>query len=265
MINIGPNTFYNIYSKTILSCLLVLLAGNSFLFAQQKKQTFPQRSGVLTNITYKAQFPVGLLAERYGFNSSIGVGFHYKTNNGWTFGIEGDLLFGDNIKENSFLNSYIFHQDGLIYDTVGFPSEVVFFERGYTFSGRIGKIVMPTKRNPNSGLFVQLGGGFLQHKILPDIKNFDIPQLTGEYVKGIDRLTNGFMLVQYIGYLHLDRKKLQNLSIGLEIIEGITKSRRSFNYDTMEAETETRLDILIGLRFSWILPVYNNKEDYFYN
>jgi len=254
-----------IHRNIIFSCLLILV-GNFFLVAQEK-QTVPKRSGVLTPITYKAQFPVGLLAERYGFNSSIGIGFHYKNLDGWIFGVEGDYLFGDNIKDenNGLLNSYVFHQDGRIYDVAGFPSDVFFFERGWTFSARVGKILIPAKNNPNSGWFAQIGGGFLQHRIFADTKEFDVPQLLGDYGSGIDRLTNGIMFVQYFGYLNLDRKKLQNLSIGLEIIEGFTKNRRSFNYDTMEAETESRLDILVGLRFSWILPVYNNKEDYFYN
>jgi len=250
----------------ILGCLLIFLAGNSCLIGQQTAKKVPERSGFLTSITYKGQLPVGLLAERYGFNSSIGLGFQYKTNNGLIFGVEGGYIFGDNIQENSLLNSYVFHQDGRIYDVLGLTSNVFFFERGWTFSGRIGKIILPKESNPNSGWFAQIGGGFLQHRIFADTKEFDIPQLAGDYGKGIDRLTNGFMLVQYFGYVNLDKRKLRNFSIGIELIEGFTQSRRSFNYDTMEAETGTRLDILIGLRASWILPVYkSNKDDYYYN
>lgn len=251
--------------RIILSCLLITLAGNSFLIGQQVQKKVPERSGVLTSITYKAQIPVGLLAERYGFNSSIGLGFNYKTNKGWIWGLEGAYLFGDKIKENSLLNSYVFHQDGRIYDVLGLSSEVFFFQRGWTFTGRIGRIILPKESNPNSGWFAQIGAGFLQHRILADTKEFDVPQLSGDYKKGIDRLTNGFMLVQYFGYLNLDRRKLRNFSIGIEVIEGFTQNRRSFNYDTMEAETGTRLDILVGLRVSWILPVYKNNDDYFYN
>jgi len=246
---------------------VVLLLLTVSVFAQQKKQAVEERAGFLIPIVYKAQLPFADLGNRFGFNSSIGLGVHYKTRKTWQFGIEGGLLFGDQVKDedDAIQNSYIFHQDGRIFDIDGLPAEIFFFERGWTFSARVGKVILPSKNNPNSGWFAQVGVGFMSHRIFIDSKEFTVPFLRDEYETGIDRLTNGWMLVQYIGYQYLDRQKLKNFSIGIEIIEGFTRNRRSYNFITMSTEDEARFDLLVGLRVSWILPIYNRKGELYFN
>jgi hypothetical protein len=67
-----------------------------------------------------------------------------------------------------------------------------------------------------------------------------VPQVQGAYAKGYDRLTNGPAISQYIGWLHLDRKKLVNFNAGIEIIEAFTQNRRDFNFDQMKKDDSKR-------------------------
>jgi hypothetical protein len=47
---------------------------------------------------------------------------------------------------------------------------------------------------------------------------------------------------------------------------GFTKSRRSFNFDTMEQDLQKRLDIYFGPRVGFILPLYKKMpKDFYYD
>jgi len=254
----------NFISRLFFCVFLLLVFGSQSTNAQQQQTPKKNRSGFLFPITYKFQLPAGDLADRFGSNSSVAGGIYYKSTNNWLIGIEGSLLFGSKIKDTSILDSYVFTSDGDILDSSGIPTDIFFFERGFELSARLGRLIPISKKNQESGLLVQVGAGFLQHKYVIDNKDFAVPYLIGDYLKGIDKLTNGFAISQHIGYLHLDKKKWTNVSLGFEIIEAFTKNRRSYNFDEMKADTKTRVDIFIGIRLSVILAVYDKKDDFFY-
>ncbi len=230
------------------------------LFAQKDL-----RQGYLFPFSYKVQIPLADLADRFGQNNSVAGGLLYKTNTNWLIGGEASFIFGSRVKDGALQKSYIFNSTGNITGADGFPADIFFFQRGFEVTAKVGKIIPMLKNNPESGLLLQLGLGILQHKIHVDQRNNAVAFLQGDYLKGIDRLTNGLAVTQYIGYMHLSRKGFLNFNIGIEAIEGFTKNRRAYNYDEIRAETEGRLDMYIGLRFGIILPVYSQKDDYFYN
>jgi len=235
------------------------------IHAQQDVPPQSNRSGVLVPVTFKFQVPAGDLSDRFGVNSAVAVGLMYKYKNNWIIGTEGSFFFGNRVKETSLLESYVFTSSGNIVGSNGYPTDIFFYERGYDISFKVGKLIPLLKNNKDSGLFLQAGGGFMSHKIFISLKDFAVPFLTGDYAKGIDRLTNGISFSQQIGYLHLDKKKLTNINLGFEIIEAFTKNRRSYNFDEMRADDKLRLDIFLGIRLSIILPIYNQTGDYFYN
>ncbi|MEI7724397.1 MAG: hypothetical protein WCK09_04785 [Bacteroidota bacterium] len=53
--------------------------------------------------TYGYQFPGGDLAKLFGGNSSIGGGFMLKTKHNWIFGVEGNFMFGQSVKNSDSL------------------------------------------------------------------------------------------------------------------------------------------------------------------
>ncbi len=77
----------------------------------------------------------------------------------------------------------------------------------------------------------------MQHKLKYNFAKDLLPQLEGDYVKGYDRLSNGFMTYQFIGYQHMDPRQYVSLIGGVEFYQGYTQSRRGYNYDTRTFDT----------------------------
>ncbi len=212
---------------------------------------------------YAGQLPAGDLSDRFGFNSNVGVNFLLKDKNNFTYSLEGSFLFGSQVEEENMLDN-LKTERGAIINANGGYATVLLFERGFTLSLNFGKVINKIGPNPNSGILLKGGLGYMQHKIRIEHKNDPIPQLEGDYLKGYDRLSSGLMLKQFIGYQHLSNSRLANFFVGFEFMEGFTKSRRSFNFDTMSKDDSQRLDILMGIRAGWILPIYKRAPSDFY-
>lgn len=220
---------------------------------------FGAKSAWLFHPHYSYQVPSGDMADRFGSNSSLGFGIQFKSRSNWHLGVEANLLFGSTVKENNALDSIIGVSGDLI-DANGNLSVVRLFERGFYSQVVLGKVI-PLGLNRNSGLRIQLGGGFLQHKIKYLYTEGILPQLDNDYFKGYDRLSNGMMLSQFIGYQQLDPKLRVNFFAGIEVIEAFTENRRSWNFDTMERDEKVRNDILIGFKFGIYVPIYRKQKE----
>lgn len=211
------------------------------------------------------QMPLADLSDRFGYGGITGGGLMYKFKSNLT--LEGNVgfFYGNQVKEDSVLAPLKTEQDFII-DRTGNPAEVFLQERGFVISGRVGKIFPIIGPNPNSGLHVALGTGFMQHKIRIEDDLGSVPQLQGDYIKGYDRLSNGWLVSQSIGYQHFSNYRLVNYYIGVEFYEAWTQNRRTVNFDTGMHDNRTRFDVLGTLVFRWYFPTYKRqpKEFYFY-
>jgi hypothetical protein len=211
------------------------------------------------------QIPGGDLKNRFGVNSAISLSFDYKMKNQFSIGMDGSFLFGNQIKETSILDG-LRTSDGDIIDADGNIADILIFERGFTTSFHAGYLLTWKKPNPNSGIFFNAGIGFIQHKIRIEHNNNAIPSLEGDYLKGYDRLTNGILITEFIGYRYLSNKRLLNFFAGIECMQGFTKNRRDYNYDLMGPDNTKRMDLLSGVKIGWILPLYKQApQEYYYN
>jgi hypothetical protein len=219
----------------------------------------------MLNVSYAVQFPGGDIANRFGVNSNVGASLLYKTKNNWVWGGGGFFLFGSDVREDTIL-SMITTSDGAIINENGLFADVLLFQRGLQFSGYFGRIFNVFGPNPNSGILLLSGVGLLQHKIRIQLNGADVPQLSKEYKKGYDKLTNGLVLSQFIGYQYHGNTKLINFFIGAELNYAFTQSRRSYDFNLGGRDTKQRLDILNGIRMGWTLPLYKKtpQEFYFY-
>ena len=217
-------------------------------------------SFVMIGVTAAYQFPEGDMADRFGNNMNVGALFQWKFKSNWTAGIEGDFLFGDNVRENNILNKYM-TPDGNIIDGNGSYSDVSLSERGLKIELKGGKIFPLFGPNKNSGLMTTVGVGYLEHKIYIDSFGNPIPYLEGDYRNGYDRLTTGTSLTEFLGYMNFSNSKLVNFYVGFEITQGFTKNRRAMNFDTGEKDNKSRLDILYGFRLGWVFPIYKRIAD----
>jgi hypothetical protein len=213
------------------------------------------RRVVNLQFTYDYQVPSRDMADRFGSNSAIGFGSFFKDKKNFFYGIEGAFMFGSNVKENGILDS-LRNSDFRIIGINGGYSNITLSQRGYFFLAKGGKIIPLFKRNRNSGIMISGGVGFMQHKIRIAVPDNNVPLLDKEYRKGYDRLTNGLVLNEFIGFYYLDRKKFINFYVGYNLMQGFTQSRRDWNYDTRTQDTQKRIDQLGGIRFGWIIPIY---------
>lgn len=217
----------------------------------------------MLKFSYAAHAPSGDLADRFGWNSTLGINFSIKTKKGLFYGADGGFIFGRDIKEDGILDSIKTSQDFVINQN-GNPSDIRLYERGFTVSLHVGKLFRVLAKNKNSGLLIYAGPTYFRHKIKIDDLGHQSPQLVKGYIEGYDRLTAGFGLHEFIGYVYLGNNRILNFFGGFDLTQTLTKSQRSFNYDTRVADKSTRFDMLSGIRIGWILPLYKGTPQQFY-
>jgi hypothetical protein len=242
-----------------LSLLLPLLCCFA-LTAVAQQNTAKEGLGIVLIKTHLGGYtPVGILAERFGTGATVGLDISYKTSKGWMFSISGSHMFGGTVRERNILNN-ISTDGGDVITQSGVFEDYRLKQFGWLLYGRIGKIFPVVGPNPNSGLLIELGTGLMQHKIWIETPMNNSPQLTTEYKRGYDRLSNGLSLNPFIGYQHLSNNKLINYYVGLDVHIGLTENRRTINYDTGMRDGRQRTDLLIGIKAGWILPLYKRAE-----
>lgn len=216
------------------------------------------------NITIGVQKPGGDMAERFYENGNLGFNVSVKFSKNWVLGAEGSYLFGPSHHEKNLMGD-LKNQYGHIIDFDGQQSIVLEQERGFNvfvFGGKMFPIIGP---NPNSGLLIKAGVGFMQHRIWIENRRNNIPQLADDYKKGYDRLSNGLALEQFIGYVHHGTNRLINYFIGFEFQQGFTQSRRDYNFDLKAKDDTKRLDLLYGIKFGWAIPIYKRTPKEYYS
>ncbi|MDL2262534.1 hypothetical protein LJC11_03410 [Bacteroidales bacterium OttesenSCG-928-I21] len=214
-------------------------------------------------INYSFQVPGGDIADRFGVNSTIGVGLTYKLKSNWTIGVEANYLFGGNVKQDTILDNLRVNV-GEIINKYGEYGTIIMSERGFYGGVKIGKLFPVGKPNKNSGIVVNVGAGLLQHKIHIENKDNNTPPVLNDYKKGYDRLTNGLALREFVGYQYLSSNKLVNFYVGFEFHQAWTQCRRDFNFDTKQKDNTKRNDFLYGIRVGWILPLYKRTPETYY-
>ena len=247
-----------IFLYLILVSLLPLAARGQF----RVKDTTVAFSAIAVTGAY--QTPAGDMGDRFGDNFAVGISFFRKTATNWIWGFEGSYFFGGAVNENTILSD-ISTREGYVIGADGSYADVFLHERGYCIFAKGGRIFPVIGPNPNSGILATLGAGFMQHKIFIEDKGNTAPQLSDEYRKGYDRLTNGLCLSQFAGYVHFSNSRRLNFYAGIEAMEGFTQNRRTINFDTGLHDDKHRSYILIGIRIGWIIPLYKKmpKEIYY--
>mgnify|MGYP000867944169 CR=1 FL=1 len=247
--------------NTILAAILFVVPS---VFAQTEEKPRKAENVSMVFPAVGFQLPAGDLADRFGFNSTIGLGYQHKTKGNWLYMTDLNFIFGNEINQDSLIQNLI-NVDGFVISDNGQVANVSFFERGFYTTFRVGKIIPLSSGNPNSGLMLMAGGGFVQHRIHIKVEQDMAAALRGDYRKGYDRLSSGFSAAQFIGYMHMGKNRLHSFFAGFEIVEGWTQNRRSMNFDTMRRDDEIRFDMLYGIKAGWIIPFRKRMaKDYYY-
>jgi hypothetical protein len=241
--------------KKIISVPLLFM---TLLSWGQKDSFLIRKAGFICQFTYTQQFPGADMALRYGKNNAVGSGVYFKTTGNWTFGIEGNYIFGSNIREQGIFSNLTDGEGYAVAENGGFIA-VQAEQRGFNMMLKAGKIIPLGRKTANSGLFITLGAGYLEHYLRLKNQTISISALKGDYRYGYDRLCSGFAVNQFIGYQHLDKRNRLNFFAGIELYQAFTSSKRLWDYDLRSSNTAPRLDLLYGIRFGWLLPIYTHS------
>ncbi len=244
-----------------ISTIVLVIVLCKLAVGQQKEQATP---AWLIQPSIAWQSSDGDMASYFGNNLTIGLGAAYKTQKNWRFGIDGQYLFSDNIKNPELILAPLLTSRGYILNGIGNYASVSLLERGFFVTGELGKSFNFWQANANSGPDFQIGSGYLMHWI--EIKNAgnDAPQLLDEYAKGYDRLSGGMVLRQSIGYTYLSSSRRVNMRLSLEIMQAFTRNYRGFDFSTGKEVSGNHTDWLYGIRFQWMLPIYSSGSNTFY-
>jgi hypothetical protein len=251
--------------KQVSGCLLALFIFASLNTEAQMSVKDSSIAFSMIAVTGSYQVPGGEMADRFGNNFTVGASFQRKLKSNWLWGADFNLLFGGEVKENTILSGLMTSQ-GYIIGADGNYADVLLHERGYSAFLKAGRIFPVLGPNKNCGLTVTIGGGFIQHKIRIEDKGNKVPQLSDEYKKGYDRLTNGFCLSQFLGYTNFSNSRRINFYAGIEAMEGFTQNRRTVNIDTGLRDDTKRMDFFLGLKVGWIIPLFKKlPKEYYYD
>ncbi len=251
-------------NRTLLLLIIFLLS-----FAFSKAQVSVKDSSISTaffTAHYQYQIPGGDLSKRFFGSSGIGTSFMYKTNNNWLFGVDYNFFFRDTVNGADTILNSISTMQGEVIDGNGIYAEIHMYERGFYSTAKVGRLFPIIGPNDNSGICVIVGGGLLQHKIRIENPENTAPQLKDDYKKGYDKLTNGFALSEFVGYMHMGNNKVVSFFVGFEFVQAWTQSRRDYDFVLMQKDETKRFDTLSGIKFGWIIPLYKRKpQKYYYN
>jgi hypothetical protein len=242
--------------------LLLFIASLSTSWAQETVDygAFNKGNALLFKLSYGVHMPGGDLDNRFDTYFSLGSGVDFiTTQSNWIFGLDYHFHFGNQVLEDVL--SPLRNDQGGIIGNDRTIADIQLRMRGFYTGVRIGKLISLGFNNTRSGIRVTGGVGLFQHRIrIQDDPFIGVPQLSSEYKKGYDRLTNGLAFYETIGYQVLSRNKLINIYFGLELMQAFTQNRRDYDFDTMMVDETERLDLSTGFRLSWMLPLYFGKE-----
>lgn len=227
-----------------------------------KSNTYVDTVAVMawTGVNVGYQFPFGTLRKTFKGNFNAGTGVTVKTNRNWTFDVNFNYMFGSNLRDTSyaFLGDMV-NSNGIIYDGNGMKATIYTEGRYWQVGAGAGKVI-PVNRWKNSGIWLHAGAGYVRHKIRINDFDHQVPQLDEDYLKGYDHRSSGFELSQFIGYLFIQKNRLLNFYVGIELMEFWTRPDR--NYVFLEGPTSEmpyKFSGLAGLKIGWNIPLYEKK------
>lgn len=242
---------------------LMCAVGGQTLHAQENIQDSTIRL-IGLDLSYHGLIPGGDMAARYGFNSQVGAEVIFKgrhnfyVTTGWYF------LFSDSVAQPGVIDPLLIPGNFAIGDN-GLLSAVGIMQRGFVVPLSIGKIFPIIKsHNPNSGLYVELGGQFIQHKTHLRAIDERVTLLSGDYRKGYDKMSNGLGIREMIGYRYFSKGGNVNFAAGFVFSQNFTRNRRSVDFITGQRNDELRMDLLSGFRVSWTYAFYRRAPNSVY-
>ncbi|MBR1799147.1 MAG: hypothetical protein IJ761_04530 [Bacteroidales bacterium] len=199
----------------------------------------------------------------------------YKYQSNWLLTFDADFWFGltsDNLKDRTERMGDVFTSTGYAMSWGGYDGAMTFYNRGLALRGGGGKIIPVNHKNPNSGLLLKLSGGwFLQQtKMVQDVNESPVPQLSGDYARLYDHLRHGLILTESFGFWYMNNYRTYvNFRITFDISQCYSWSARPYIIDNkmgLNGKDNSRyFDLLCAVKLTWMFPLTGKTTyDYYY-
>lgn len=240
--------------KTSLFIMLLCTMAFQTLFSQ--KETKPL---IQTHFAYGFYLPFADLSNDFANHSELNISVDYMSPKQFIFGTEGSFFFGEIVKNDVLAT--LRTAEGFVIGNDRNAADIQLRQRGNYIGIYGGKLFSLIEKNQRSGIRATLGLGVLQHKIrIQDDPQRIVPQLSAEYKKGYDRLTNGLAIHPFLGYQHIDKENNFDFTAGISYIHAFTQNRRSLNFDTQQKDNRQRIDVVLGIRLAFSLTFILNPS-----
>lgn len=206
------------------------------------------------------------LRKEFANNLSIGTDICLKTKSNWSIDLGFKYYFNGRVDttliDNTFKHITVKLSDGsstFIENSGKASGEIAVDFRAISFHLQGGKVIPVSQKYRNSGIWLKMGIGVMQHYLYIKNPENKVPAITPEYRKGYDRLTLGFSLNQFVGYMHLTKKNLFCLYGGVEFYEVFAHRQREYDFNLMRKDDAKLFESMIGLKIGWIIPLYKHN------
>lgn len=219
---------------------------------------------------YSYQVPFGDLSAKFSNNSNIGVNVNIKLKSNWTISAEGQFIFGSDYKDLTILG-YMVTSGGFIIGKDQSIETPAFEGRGGNFFAEMGRIFPLSGKNPNCGVHIKAGVGYMYYKATSNADDLVVLQLSKNYIDGYNRMESGLSINLYGGYTFYGENRFVNGSIGLQLIYFNSKYSSLQTYAFPNPMPNSSFsNFLLGPKVSMtiILKEFKGKttgDEYFYN
>lgn len=202
-----------------------------------------------------------------------GINALYKYKSNWLVTLDGNLWMGSNNLQNRMERmGSVFSSDSIVIGSGGYDAVVTCYNRGLGFMGGVGRIfTLRPEKNPNSGLFARLQGGYMFQQTIFKLNNSMAPQIDGDYALLYDHQRQGLLLGEGIGFWFMsNRANLINFYVELNVQQCWSRSTRDYtidNYLGLQGKDSNRyFDMLYTLKLCWMFPLKGRQahDIYFY-
>lgn len=218
----------------------------------------------------------GNMKDLYGNPSlDFALEWAYKHANGWLGCLDVDIWFGlsnDNLRDRDLRMPHVFNAAGYTMAVNGEDAVVTAYNRALSVRPGVGRIIRLIPKNPNSGLLIKVGGGWMMQKTVfyQDFNHPKAYQLEGDYAKLYDHKRNGVILTESVGFFFMSNyMTYANFKVTFDLSQCWSWSSRSWQIDNMMGlngkEEGTFFDLLYSIRLTWMFPFTGKTTyDYYY-
>lgn len=201
------------------------------------------------------------------------IGCDYKYQSGWMVTLDGDIWFGnDNLLQRQERMAYVYSPAGYPHGTDGSIANIEAYNRSLAVRVGVARLFPVYHKNPNSGIFVKLSGGWMMQKTAfnQSYSESAVPLLTADYVKLYDNLRNGAVLTEAIGFQYMNNYlTYANFRITFELSQCWNRSSRPYQIDNLIGlngkDNNRYFDLIYGLKLTWMFPLTGKTAyDYYY-